>query len=55
MPVSRIVSPRPSCSSPDESGTATAPSCAIPTANDTRVLVEGFSNTSPIARPARSG
>ena len=33
---------------------AVPPSCAMPTANETRVRVEGFMNRRPIVRPART-
>ena len=49
--VSRGASPRESCSSSARSTTAWPPSSSMPTSNDTRVRVEGFSKINATLRP----
>src|SRR5215210_7951377 len=49
---SRGDSPRAICSSPCRSTTAWPPSSCTPTSNDTRVRVDGLSNTSATERPS---
>ncbi len=53
--MSSIGSPRPSWLSPVARWTAWPPSCAIPTSNETRVRVDGFSKIIPSVRPASHG
>jgi hypothetical protein len=49
--VSSIVSPRPSWTSSEKSGTGWPPVWAIAISNETRVRVEGFSKISATDRP----
>ena len=51
--MSSIVSPRPSCSSADDSGTGWPPAEATATSNETRVRVDGFSKIIATERPVR--
>ena len=51
--VSAMVSPRPSCKSALFRTTTSPPSCFIPTSNETRVRVEGFSNIIASVFPAK--
>ena len=53
--VSSSDSPRDSCISSCSNGTEVPPSCAIATANDTRVRVEGFLKRRPSVRPGSRG
>ena len=50
--VSRSDSPRVSCSSPARRTIGWPPSSTIPASNDTRVRVEGFSNSSATVEPS---
>ena len=50
--VSRSDSPRVSCSSPARSTIGCPPSSTIPASNETRVRVDGFSNSSATVRPS---
>src|SRR5512144_973390 len=47
-----MLSPRPSCEASSLNATTCPPNCRIPTSNDTRVRVEGFSKIIASVRPA---
>ena len=52
LPVSSIVSPRPSCMSEADSTIGVPPASAMATSNETRVRVEGFSKIRAMDLPS---